>query len=458
MAIHSFADAEQFLWRRINYEHTSQIPYRSNEFKLDRMHELLRRLGDPAAGMPIVHIAGTKGKGSTTAMIAAIGVAAGLRTGAYTSPHLHSITERFAIDGAPCSPIEFTELIRILQPVVEAMDALAEERRARGPTFFELTTAMGLLHFQRSKVDLAILEVGLGGRLDSTNVVQPRVAVITSISHDHMKQLGDTLAEIAREKAGIIKPGIPVVSGVTNHPAAEVIASIAKERGSRLCLRDRDFRLDNFSEEGAKVSFDFQHQGRQPDAVTCWQEVGTRLLGKHQADNAATALAVICELRRQGWEISESAIRQGLNEVRCPARIEVLSERPNIIVDAAHNVASIKALLKTLERFPPQRTLVFGANRDKDIPGMLRALLPKFNRIIFTQCGENARACSPADLHELALEILSKDAPNIAPVMITAETPTEAHALVMNSVTEEETVCVTGSFFLAAELRELFAS
>src|SRR5262245_30142218 len=225
--------ALDWLMGRINYERTAFIPYQDRQLKLDRMRQLLTRLGQPDAGMKIVHIAGTKGKGSTSAMIAGILTAAGFRTGLFSSPHLERIEERFAVDAEPCTAAELVALVDRLRPVVRSMDeeAAAEGDAAGGPTYFEATTAMALLHFVERGVDAAVLEVGLGGRLDSTNVCLPAVCVITSISFDHTKQLGNTLASIAREKAGIIKPGVPVVCGVTDLEPQSVIAAIAREHG-----------------------------------------------------------------------------------------------------------------------------------------------------------------------------------------------------------------------------------
>ncbi len=228
---------------RINYERTATVPYNQRQLKLDRMRQLLVRLGQPDAGMKIVHVAGTKGKGSTSAMIAAMLTAAGYRTGVFSSPHLERIEERFAVDGQPCAAEELVVLVDRLRPVVQAMDeeAMREGDSTAGPTYFEITTAMALLHFVERKVDAAVLEVGMGGRLDSTNVCLPVVSVITSISFDHMKQLGNTLAAIAREKAGIIKPGVPVVCGATEPEAQAVIGAVAREHGCRLIQLGEDF-------------------------------------------------------------------------------------------------------------------------------------------------------------------------------------------------------------------------
>ena len=225
----AYDDALALLWERIDYERASGVVYGESEYKLDRMRELLARLGNPQSSAPIVHVAGTKGKGSTAAMTAAVLSAAGYRTGLFSSPHLKRVEERMAIDGQLCPEAEFLKLARRLRPIVADMDAQAARTSGEvGPTYFELTTAVALLHFATQQVDAMVLEVGMGGRLDSTNVCSSTVSVITSISFDHTRQLGHTLALIAREKAGIIKPGVPVVSGVVADEPRGVIEEVSQ--------------------------------------------------------------------------------------------------------------------------------------------------------------------------------------------------------------------------------------
>ncbi len=235
--------ALDFLLGRINYERAVVLPYGQRQLKLDRMRQLLTRLGNPDAGLPIVHVAGTKGKGSTAALVGSILQAAGYRVGLFSSPHLESIEERFAVNGEACPGDDFVELVDRLRPVVMAMDREAESvgDSSLSPTYFELTTALALMHFVKRKVDIGILEVGLGGRLDSTNVCQPAVTVITSISLDHTKQLGDTLELIAAEKAGIVKPGVPVLCGPLEEGPRKVIAEIAQQHGCRMLEAGHDF-------------------------------------------------------------------------------------------------------------------------------------------------------------------------------------------------------------------------
>jgi dihydrofolate synthase / folylpolyglutamate synthase len=536
--------AMQFLDGRIDYERAQSMPCSEEAFKLDRMRELLRRLGNPQDKMAIVHVAGTKGKGSTSAMIAAMLSAAGYRTGLFTSPHLNRIEERIAINGQPCSAEELTELVERVRPHVEEMDG-GEGRGARGeetaapnpeipkspnpqipsgPTYFEILTAMALDCFRRREVDAAVLEVGLGGRLDSTNVCSPRVSIITSISFDHTKQLGETLAAIAAEKGGIIKPGVPVISGVDADEPREVIRRIARQNGCRLVELGVDFdfvyhppghlergpspaRLDYLELENEKprpVVAESAASATTGRGFTCI-EIG--LLGRHQAANAAVALATIAELRQQGWTIPEAAIRRGLAEVVWPARVEVVARRPTVVLDAAHNVASVAALLEVLgESFSAsRRLLIFATTLEKDHRGMLQQLLPRFDHIIFTRYSNNPRSVPPEELLALAEELrtvsplplgegpgvratssgqwpvasgqttegreergerrgtqspnlqISKS-PNSNPQLEVLATPAAAWDAIRRLATPDDLICITGSFFLASEMRAEIAA
>jgi dihydrofolate synthase/folylpolyglutamate synthase len=489
--------ALDWLMGRINYERTAHIPYQERQLKLDRMRHLLTRLGQPDAGMKIIHVAGTKGKGSTSAMIAAILTAAGYRTGLFTSPHLERIEERFAVDGQPCTAAELVTLIDRLRPIVLAMDEEARQDgdAAGGPTYFEVTTAMALLHFVERRVDAAVLEVGLGGRLDSTNVCLPAVSVITSISFDHTKQLGHTLAAIAREKAGIIKPGVPVVCGVTEPEPQAVIAEVAREHGCRLIQRERDFhfryrragsgapsaaadgRTPGEARQGDKetrrqgedaaislspclpvslslasrgsIDFSYNVQGQEQQL----HDIRLAMRGAHQGANAAVALATIAELRHQGWCVSVDAMRLGLSRATLPGRVEVITGDPLIVLDTAHNAASARALVDALSELPnaPRRTVVLSISRDKDVRAIVQVLAPHFDRFVVTQYLENPRAIPADSLAAIVEEFTSGRAVQL----ITCPTPVDAWNYIEHSAVPGEIVCITGSFFLAAELRHL---
>jgi dihydrofolate synthase/folylpolyglutamate synthase len=464
--------ALNYLFERINYESAQRLPYRSRGLKLDRMRQLLDRLDNPQRQFPIIHVAGTKGKGSTSAMVAAILSAAGYRTGLYTSPHLENIEERMVVDGRPCSGDEFTQLIRDLRPVVAALEVRSKRqtRSAPGPTYFELTTAAALLHFARSAVDAAVLEVGLGGRLDSTNVCEPEVCIITSISFDHMRQLGNTLALIAGEKAGIIKPGIPVVTGVTAAEPLQVIERIAAERGAPCHVSGRDFHWHYHGVRIAAESLPATAAGcaawseldfweGAADNPARWERLRVPLAGRHQASNAAVALAAVERLRERNWHIAESHVRQGLAAVRVAARTEVIAGQPTAVIDAAHNVASIHALLETLAETdflacPGPRVLVFATSADKDAAGMLQLLLPRFQHVILTRYMNNPRFVDPAALHALA-ESTMADASRETPCVTTRPDPESAWRAALALAGDRGLVCVTGSFFLASEIRRL---
>jgi dihydrofolate synthase/folylpolyglutamate synthase len=438
--------------RRINFERTAFVPYQSRQLKLDRTRQLLTRLGQPDAGMKIIHVAGTKGKGSTSVMIAAVLTAAGYRTGVFSSPHLEQIEERFAVDGKPCSSDELVALVNRLIPIVRAMDeeAAANGDPTGGPTYFEITTAMALVHFVEKQVDAAVLEVGLGGRLDSTNVCLPVVSIITSISFDHMCQLGNTLASIAREKAGIVKPGVPVVSGVTDKEPQAVITQIARDHGCRLIQLTRDFNFE-YRAKSAIAEFDFHYT-----VPTQEHQLNSLILampGRHQAANAAIALATICELRHQGWCISNEAIRSGLSQASLPGRVEIISGDPTIVLDTAHNPASARALVETLAELPARsrRTLILSISHDKDVSSIVRELAAHFDRIVVTQYQENPRAVPVKELVEIVATAVADRSIGV----IMRPTPKEAWQFAIDSAVPGECISIAGSFYLAAEMRPL---
>ncbi len=451
----------QFLLGRENYERWRKIPYDPARMGLDRMRQLLELVGSPQLTLPVIHVAGTKGKGSTSAMIAAALSAAGYRTGLFTSPHLERIEQRMAIDGQPCEADEFAMLVDLLRPAVAALDRRAAQGQS-GPTFFEITTAMAFLHFQRQEVHAAVLEVGLGGRLDATNVCQPAVSVITSISFDHTQQLGNTLAAIAGEKAGIIKPGVPVVSGVVQPEARDVIRQVCRNRRCRLVERDTDFIFDyqpprHLEREAASGQVVYRHSAAA-DVISLIGSIGPMfggvqetydlaLPGRHQAANAATALATLEVLRQADWNIPPAASRQALADLSWPARVQVVSRRPAVVLDAAHNVASIRALVETLEESfsAARRLLIFATTHDKDVRGMLHCLLDEFDEVYFTRYSNNSRAVPPEQLQQAAEELTGRRWPAF-------DEPAAAWKAARRSATDDDLVCITGSFFLAAEM------
>lgn len=441
-----YQESLAYLYGRLNYERVG-MPRIPAELRLDRMRRLLRHLGDPHKSLRIVHVAGTKGKGSTSAMIASVLTASGVRTGLFCSPHLHRLEERYRVDGNEATPGELVSLVDSLRPVVETLDAENVIAQHRGPTFFEITTAIGLLHFARAGTGAVVLEVGLGGRLDSTNAVRPLVSVITNISFDHTRQLGSTLAAIAGEKAGIFKRGRPAVSGETGLEASEVIRRVARQRGSRLHELGRDF---DYEYEAPVPPLTRPDPGRVSVRTwrTDWGTLDLPLPGAHQAHNAAVALATLDVLANEGLAVGRQDVLKGFASLRFPARVEVIGQGPWVVVDGAHNVASAEALAATLRScFPPvPRTLVFGTTKDKDLRGQLRAMLPGSTRVIATRYVENPRAVAPEEVAEAARELGAVD------VSIT-EDPASALAAAYRATPQDGLVCVTGSLFLAAEAR-----
>jgi len=454
-----YQDALGYLYSRINYERGGNIPYRSRDFRLDRMRQLLDRLGNPQSQLRIIHVAGTKGKGSTSAMLAATLEHSGLRTGLYTSPHLERLEERFVINGQCCPEEDLVRLVQVMRPIVEDLDREQAKRGGRGPTFFEITTAIGLRYFAEQATDAVVLEVGLGGRLDSTNVCRPEISVITSISFDHMRQLGNTLGKIAREKAGIIKPAVPVISGVTADEPRQVIEDAARQCAAPLYQLGVDFHSryllqpPQWNEHGRGHRSMMDYHERVGARETSLTNIQVGLIGEHQSRNAAVAIATLLRLRSMGFHITDQSIRAGIAAPRCPARIEVVSDQPPVIVDVAHNTASITALVDVLnEQFPDRRrAIIFAASQDKDVVGMLQILMPHCHRLILTCYCSNPRSMPPAELLAMAQQARGACGPSL----MVANRPEEAWNMARLAADPADLICITGSFFLAAEMRSI---
>jgi dihydrofolate synthase/folylpolyglutamate synthase len=442
----TYEQALAYWFSHVNYEQRAPAPA---DLKLDRMRALLARLGDPHRRLRVLHVAGSKGKGSVSAMLACILQRAGYRTGLFTSPHLERLEERFQVDRRPILPGELAVLLGEARDAVETARPGSVVSADNPPTFFELATAVGFLHFVRRRVDAAVVEVGLGGRLDSTNVCLPVLSVITSISHDHTRVLGERLASIAREKAGIVKPGRPAISGATVAEAGAVIDEVCRQRHAPLARLGAEFR---YTYRPGKV--DGEGMARPVVVVTTrqrrWPELELNLLGRHQAANAAVVVACVEELRRLGWHVPDDAVAKGLAEVFWPARMEVVGRRPFVVLDCAHNVASALALVETLqESFPAgQRLLLFAGSGDKDLAGMFRVLSAHFAHAYMTQFTSNPRAVPPNQLAELWAEAGGASASAHAD-------PHAALAAALGASGREDLVCITGSVFLAGELRPL---
>jgi len=445
MPLHTYRDALNFLLEFTDYEKVTKYKYDIATFNLGRVEDLMAAVGDPHRAFRSAHIAGTKGKGSTASMVQSILTAAGLRTGLYTSPHLCRLEERMTIDGELVSEDDLVATVNELVPYTRRQRS---EKPNESPTYFELVTAAAFRHFARMAVDFAVVEVGLGGRLDATNVVLPEVSVITRVDFDHVERLGDTLAKIAFEKAGIVKRNVPVICCPQAPEALETIAAIAEEREAPMTLVGREYRIENIATgteaAGAFTRFDLAAPGRR------LEQLGLRLLGVHQAYNAAAAVAAVETLSdKRGLGINEETIRTGLAAAGLPARLEYFPGEPPVLLDGAHNPISIRGLCETLAHVFPDRSTVMalGFSRDKDAPAMLRDLLPRARRVIFTR-SDSPRAEAPDALAEIAREICGKESEVV-------ENPREALARARDMARPDGLVVITGSFFLAGNLRPL---
>ncbi len=434
----TYDEALAFWYGRVNYERKVPQP---GDLKLDRMRALLHRLGDPHEKLRTVHVAGSKGKGSTCAMLASVLRHAGYRVGLFTSPHLTDVRERIQVNGELIGRDELAELMAEIKPAVEELETAGEP-----VTFFEVGTALGFLHFLRQKCDIAVIEVGLGGRFDSTNVLTPLVSIITSISLDHTQMLGETVEQIAFEKAGIIKPGVPVVGGVTEPGPRAVIERVAAERGSPLAQLEIDFRYvrgfpgKRLERRGIGLLSTVVRTSAYEWAIIAG------LPGSHQLRNASLVVATVERLDSAGFRISDSDVREGIRSVKWPARFEFIGTKPRAILDCAHNVASAQALVETLHYFflPRRRVLIFAVSSDKDIPGMFRVLAPHFRRFYLTRYQQSTRAVPPEQLAAML-------PPEVERVL--CPTPADAWSAAVADATPETLVVIAGSVFLAGELR-----
>jgi len=366
----NYDEALDYLYSLINYEIQRPARYAPDVISLQRPRELLAALGNPHERYPAIHVTGTKGKGSVSAMCFSAMRAAKLKVGLYSSPHLQDFRERIRVNESLIEPAALTALVESVKPLVE---------RIPGLTWFEVVTAIAFAYFAEQQVDVAVIEVGLGGRLDATNLIrQPLAAVITSLSYDHMALLGNTLGEIAFEKAGIIKPGRPVVSAPQHAEAQAVIERTAAERHAPLTLIGRDWQVV------AGLTDVHGQEFRAGRAGETLRQYWTPLIGAHQAINATVALAALDHARSAGLPVDDTAIRAGLSEVNWPGRFEIVERAPWLILDVAHNAESAEWLAQTLTTLFPARkwTLIFGAFTDKDVDGMFRTLLPITERLI----------------------------------------------------------------------------
>ncbi|MBM4030525.1 MAG: bifunctional folylpolyglutamate synthase/dihydrofolate synthase [Planctomycetes bacterium] len=437
----SYEEAIEYLYHFTDYERMAKPRDAATSiFGLARMNQLLAFLGNPESGLRVVHIAGTKGKGSTATMAAAILQRAGARVGLYTSPHVECVRERIMVNGDWIAQERVVAHLNRMHPYLQ--ESLKTNEKYT-PTFFEIFTAMAFADFLAEGVAFAVLEVGLGGRLDATNIVAtPAVCAITRIGFDHMDKLGDTLTLIASEKAGILKPGVPAVVAPQEQEALAAIRQRARNLGAPLRIVGQEIAL-HCPQAGRLChhTFTVATPRRRYDGLA------VPLVGQHQRVNAATAIALAEEAAEATpWRLSPAAAREGLASVSLRARIESIAERPRVIVDGAHNQDSARTLMATLAgEFAFRRLLfVIGMAADKDVDAFLRTVLEEAALVVFTK-SQNPRAALPDDLARRARALCSAE-------VLTCEKPGDALALARSRAEPDDLVCVTGSFYIAGEV------
>ena len=434
--INGYNAAVRYLLERTDFERSRSVKYNETTFKLERMEQLLAKLGNPHQQIRTVHVAGTNGKGSTVHMIASMLQACGYTVGVYTSPHLVELRERILINGQSIDRAVFAEAVKQV--------AKAAEKAGVEPTFFEVVTAVCFKHFAEQAVDIAVVEVGLGGRLDSTNVIRPEACVITSIDFDHTKLLGNTLEEIAREKAGIFKKDVPAFIFESEPAVQQAIAEVAERVGAPLRTVNKDI---DYSARFCVT------EDLGPHTRVCLYTKTSRLEhlpvplpGEHQASNCGLALAVVDHLKTVGFDCPEDKITTGLAATKVPGRMQLVWDRPRVLVDGAHNPAAVGALMRCVGAHVPYDSMicVFGCCSDKDVPGLIDKVNLGADKVIFTRAAGNPRAADPEDLQKLFHERSGK-------MSQVARSLPEALEMATRAVSREDLVCVTGSFYLVGE-------
>jgi dihydrofolate synthase/folylpolyglutamate synthase len=441
----SYKQAKDFLLQTIDYEKLTQYKYNTSSFDLKRMVEMMSFAGNPHKKRRCVHITGTKGKGSTSIIIASILKELGLKTGLFTSPHLIYLEERMKVNDRMISQKMFVELINRLKPFI---DRIMVKTPALMPTFFEIVTAIAFLYFERKKVDISVLEVGMGGRLDSTNIILPEISVITPVGYDHTARLGHTLDRIAYEKAGIIKEGVPVISSAQEPEALSVISKTCKEKNARLYLVGKDILINNI--KATKRNGIYGTGCEIQTWKNKYKNIFLPMVGRHQVENCATAIGSLEVLSENGViKTDNEMVINALAKVKCPARIEVISKSPLIILDTAHTVSSMKILRESIkENFSFKKLIVvIGLSADKDIEGILKEIACVADGLILTRTG-NPREAEPEQMAVTAKRFYRKK-----PMVI--EDIDEALKEARRIAKKDDLICITGSFFLAGKMKTL---
>lgn len=440
--IRTFRSAVNFLNTVTDYEKMTRVGYNHTNFNLSRMSRLLAAVGNPHKEFRSVHIAGTKGKGSTASMVAHMLGACGYNAGLYTSPHVMDVRERINVNGTMISESDFTRLVATVAPIIKKM-------AGDNPTFFEIVTTVAFLYFVEKKVDIAVVEAGLGGRLDSTNVLKPEACAITSISLDHVQQLGPTLTKIAEEKAGIFKAGVPVISAPQSRDVKKTLRAVADKVKVPIRFTGDEIEF-SYRFESSRL-FGPHTRVSLTTKQSRFEHLHVPMIGEHQAINCGVALGVIDALKERGIAIDDQKAIEGLAKVRLPGRLEMICEEPRIIVDGAHNAASVEAVMRAIGQNITYDSMVviFGCQADKDVLGMIDHVQLGADKVIFT-ASHSPRAADPAELAQLFNERcgkMSQVAPNL----------TEALAIAERAVGREDLICITGSFYMVGEAKRLIA-
>lgn len=466
--ISDYTQALAYLHERVNLERVPQDDSVRHEYKLDRMRDLCAALGNPERTLRCVHVAGTKGKGSTCELIASMAQGCDMFVGLFTSPHILDIRERIRLGGKPISQAAFTSLCRRVALVAEQVEsrlappelaattpdpALAPHPPAPSEcaTFFELMTAMCFLHFAEEAVDLAVIEVGLGGLLDCTNVITPEVAVVTLIGRDHMQILGDTVEQIARQKAGIFKPGVPALTFSQDDKVLAVFAEVAAQVGCPLSVvgKEPPFRIEHEPTRTGQQQWMVSLKTAHFDV----EALPVPLAGEHQAHNTALALVVMDTLATRGLPITEDGVLAGLEKTRLPGRFEVLRTTPRIVLDVAHNPESVEALMKTLRQNLQFDSLVmvFGCASDKDWPAMLAQLATGSDKVFFTRSSGSPRAQDPKEMYRAYVKNYHKMAQ-------ISKTLPDAIKMAKAASAAGDAICICGSFYLVGEAKKFLSA
>jgi len=426
----------EYLYSFIDFSRVKHSQLNNVEFDLSQITKLLALLSHPEKKYPIIHVAGTKGKGSTSSIIAKILQSAGYRVGLFTSPHLQDYCERIQISGVPVTHAQFVDIVDRMRRAISKCEKI---------NTFAISTAIAFEYFAENKVDFAVMEVGLGGRLDATNAATPMISVITSISFDHMSVLGNTIEKIALEKAGIIKKGVPVVVGKQAYSEVyDVFKNVAALQGSEYIDSTAQFQVTPVHQDLQGQSFRVTSADGEISRL-----YSLSLIGYHQLENALTSYCVIDFCRKNGYSVSEEAIEQGFSSVFWPGRFEVLNHTPPVVIDCAHNPYSIQRLMETVDLLFSDRKMVllFGASADKNVVGMLEILLPRANKIIVTHSSQ-PRSLLPDE----GVNLISSLGYNGMAIHMVED----AVHYALRQCDEDSFILATGSVFLAAAVRNVW--